>query len=143
MVLNFHQGVRLGGDEEKKRKADEEKKRKADTKEKKAAQEKREREQEQREQDQREQEEREQEEDSNVYYENCDAVRAAGAAPIYTGDPGYSRKLDRDGDGVACESWPTSTSKARDRTTQVSWPSTSAGAPAPVWRLMSTRRVPQ
>lgn len=38
-----------------------------------------------------------------VYYENCDAVRAAGAAPIHAGDPGYSRKLDRDGDGVGCE----------------------------------------
>ncbi|MFC8732885.1 excalibur calcium-binding domain-containing protein [Luteimicrobium sp. NPDC057192] len=30
-------------------------------------------------------------------------MRAAGADPIYEGDPGYSRKLDRDGDGVACE----------------------------------------
>jgi hypothetical protein len=39
----------------------------------------------------------------SAFYENCDAVRAAGAAPIYTADPGYSRKLDRDGDGVACE----------------------------------------
>lgn len=40
---------------------------------------------------------------ATVHYENCDAVRAAGAAPIYADDPGYSRKLDRDGDGVACE----------------------------------------
>lgn len=40
----------------------------------------------------------------DVYYANCAAVRAAGAAPIREGDPGYSRKLDRDGDGVACES---------------------------------------
>ena len=40
---------------------------------------------------------------SNTYYANCTAVRAAGAAPIYAGDPGYSRKLDRDGDGVGCE----------------------------------------
>ncbi|WP_052410086.1 thermonuclease family protein [Paenibacillus durus] len=39
----------------------------------------------------------------NVYYKNCTAVRNAGAAPIYAGEPGYSRKLDRDGDGVACE----------------------------------------
>ncbi|WP_216648733.1 GmrSD restriction endonuclease domain-containing protein [Agromyces agglutinans] len=39
----------------------------------------------------------------DVYYENCDAVRAAGASPIRAGDPGYSRKLDRDGDGVGCE----------------------------------------
>ena len=40
---------------------------------------------------------------SNVYYENCTAVREAGAAPIRTGDPGYSTKLDRDKDGIACE----------------------------------------
>lgn len=37
-------------------------------------------------------------------YGSCADVRAAGAAPIYAGDPGYSSKLDRDGDGVACES---------------------------------------
>ena len=40
---------------------------------------------------------------ASVYYENCDAARAAGAAPVRVGDPGYSRKLDRDGDGVGCE----------------------------------------
>jgi hypothetical protein len=39
----------------------------------------------------------------SVYYANCSEVEAAGAAPIYAGDPGYSRDLDRDGDGVACE----------------------------------------
>ncbi|AMT70126.1 excalibur calcium-binding domain-containing protein [Mycobacteroides immunogenum] len=36
-------------------------------------------------------------------YPNCAAARAAGAAPLYRGQPGYSAKLDRDGDGVACE----------------------------------------
>lgn len=36
-------------------------------------------------------------------YANCSEARAAGAAPLYAGQPGYSRKLDRDGDGVACE----------------------------------------
>ncbi|WP_425451253.1 GmrSD restriction endonuclease domain-containing protein [Williamsia limnetica] len=41
--------------------------------------------------------------DAPVSYANCSAVRAAGAAPIYAGQPGYSSKLDRDGDGVACE----------------------------------------
>lgn len=40
---------------------------------------------------------------ANASYENCDAVRAAGAAPIRAGDPGYSRTLDRDGDGIGCE----------------------------------------
>lgn len=39
----------------------------------------------------------------SAYYANCSAVRAAGAAPIMRGEPGYARKLDRDGDGVACE----------------------------------------
>lgn len=39
-----------------------------------------------------------------VYYKNCDAVRAAGAAPIRVGDPGYARHLDRDGDGQGCGS---------------------------------------
>lgn len=39
----------------------------------------------------------------SVYYPNCAAARAAGAAPIYAGQPGYRPKLDRDGDGVACE----------------------------------------
>ena len=40
---------------------------------------------------------------ATAFYANCDAVRAAGASPLYAGQPGYSRKLDRDGDGVACE----------------------------------------
>lgn len=40
---------------------------------------------------------------SSVYYANCAAARAAGAAPLYRGDPGYRSALDRDGDGVACE----------------------------------------
>lgn len=38
-----------------------------------------------------------------VYYPNCDAARAAGAAPIRAGQPGYRAGLDRDGDGIACE----------------------------------------
>ena len=38
-----------------------------------------------------------------VSYANCTAVKAAGAAPLYRGQPGYSSSLDRDGDGVACE----------------------------------------
>ncbi|WAC56774.1 DUF1524 domain-containing protein [Gordonia sp. SL306] len=39
----------------------------------------------------------------STYYRNCSAVRAAGAAPIQAGEPGYRSGLDRDGDGVACE----------------------------------------
>ncbi|WP_370034215.1 excalibur calcium-binding domain-containing protein [Qipengyuania mesophila] len=40
---------------------------------------------------------------SGVYYRNCSAARAAGAAPLYRGQPGYRPQLDADGDGVACE----------------------------------------
>ncbi len=29
--------------------------------------------------------------------------RAAGAAPLHRGDPGYSSRFDGDGDGIACE----------------------------------------
>ena len=36
-------------------------------------------------------------------YRNCREARAAGAAPLHRGDPGYSPRLDRDGDGIACE----------------------------------------
>lgn len=41
--------------------------------------------------------------DASVYYANCTAVRAAGAAPIYPGDPGFQSKFDRDKDGIGCE----------------------------------------
>ncbi len=40
---------------------------------------------------------------SSVYYENCSAARAAGAAPVHRGEPGYAPHLDRDDDGVRCE----------------------------------------
>ena len=38
-----------------------------------------------------------------VYYRRCADARAAGAAPIRRGEPGYREALDRDLDGVACE----------------------------------------
>lgn len=41
--------------------------------------------------------------DHSAYYANCSAAKAAGAAPLYRGEPGYRSALDRDGDGVACE----------------------------------------
>ncbi|HWD83685.1 MAG TPA: excalibur calcium-binding domain-containing protein [Kribbella sp.] len=40
---------------------------------------------------------------STPTYKNCAEVRAAGKAPLYRGDPGYTPELDRNGDGVACE----------------------------------------
>ena len=36
-------------------------------------------------------------------FTNCDAVRAAGRAPLRRGDPAYAAQLDGDNDGVACE----------------------------------------
>lgn len=42
-------------------------------------------------------------EPAEVYYANCQAAKDAGAAPIRRGEPGYARKLDRDGDGIACD----------------------------------------
>lgn len=39
----------------------------------------------------------------DVVYNNCAEVKEAGAAPLHKGEPGYSSKLDRDGDGIACE----------------------------------------
>jgi hypothetical protein len=41
---------------------------------------------------------------TSVYYSNCSEARAAGAAPVRRGQPGYGSHLDRDGDGVGCDS---------------------------------------
>ena len=40
---------------------------------------------------------------TGAYYRNCAAARAAGAAPVRRGQPGYGRHLDRDNDGIGCE----------------------------------------
>lgn len=37
-------------------------------------------------------------------FANCAQARAAGAAPVKIGEPGYGAHLDRDGDGIGCES---------------------------------------
>jgi len=44
---------------------------------------------------------------SSAYYPNCAAARAAGAVPIYLGQPAYRPELDADGDGIACVPYPT------------------------------------
>lgn len=36
-------------------------------------------------------------------FTNCTQARAAGAAPVRRGQPGYGTHLDRDNDGVGCE----------------------------------------
>lgn len=38
-----------------------------------------------------------------AYYANCTDARAVGAAPLRRGQAGYRSALDRDGDGIACE----------------------------------------
>ena len=38
-----------------------------------------------------------------VAFRNCAAARAAGAAPVRVGEPGYGPHLDRDRDGIGCE----------------------------------------
>lgn len=40
---------------------------------------------------------------SPVYYPGCNAVRAAGKAPLFRDQPGYRSEMDGDGDGIACE----------------------------------------
>ncbi|MEC4903380.1 excalibur calcium-binding domain-containing protein [Mycobacteroides chelonae] len=39
-------------------------------------------------------------------YDNCTQAHQDGAYNIKKGDPGYRTKLDRDGDGIACEPKP-------------------------------------
>jgi hypothetical protein len=39
----------------------------------------------------------------SVYYAGCNEVRAAGKAPLHSGQPGYRPEMDGDGDGIACE----------------------------------------
>ena len=36
-------------------------------------------------------------------YRNCREARAAGAAPVRRGEPGYGPHLDRDNGGIGCE----------------------------------------
>ena len=36
-------------------------------------------------------------------FKSCKAANAAGYYDIRRGEPTYSKRLDRDGDGVACE----------------------------------------
>jgi hypothetical protein len=66
-----------------------------------------------------------------VHFANCAAARAAGAAPILAGEPGYRAGLDGDSDGVACETdaGPVPTSPSP----------TTAGAPTSAAQTTTTR----
>ena len=39
-----------------------------------------------------------------LHFKNCKEARSKGYRNIKKGEPGYARHLDRDKDGVACES---------------------------------------
>lgn len=39
-------------------------------------------------------------------YPSCNEVWAGGQGPFKEGEPGYTKQLDPDGDGIACESRP-------------------------------------
>lgn len=39
-------------------------------------------------------------------YKNCTEAHKEGVYNIKKGDPGYESRLDRDGDGIACEPKP-------------------------------------
>lgn len=41
--------------------------------------------------------------EDDVHYATCADARAAGAAPLHEGEPGYRAEMDGDGDGTACE----------------------------------------
>lgn len=43
---------------------------------------------------------------TDQHFRNCDAARAAGRQSIPSWDPSYRERMDRDGDGVACEPYP-------------------------------------
>lgn len=36
-------------------------------------------------------------------FSGCNAVREMGLDPLYSYEPGYSERMDGDGDGIACE----------------------------------------
>ncbi|AUD82896.1 Conserved hypothetical secreted protein with excalibur domain [Bifidobacterium breve] len=97
-VINVRKASDIAQEEEAKKVA-EEKKAAEEAAAKKVAEEKKAAEEAARQAQQQQQQQAQQ----NVHYANCSAVRAAGAAPLYQGQPGYNGKLDRDHDGVACE----------------------------------------
>lgn len=43
--------------------------------------------------------------DGGIVYRSCRQARDAGVAPMHRGDGNYNEDLDKDGDGVACETY--------------------------------------
>ena len=42
-------------------------------------------------------------ESKKVYFKSCKEAKAKGYSNIKKGEEGYRKELDRDGDGIACE----------------------------------------
>lgn len=83
-----------------------------------------------------------------VYWANCTDAHEAGVTPIRKGTPGYRAGLDRDGDGVACETTGTqtpattgSTGTTGDTTVSSTTTSTVATSPSTV-ATSATTTVP-
>ncbi|WP_308368769.1 excalibur calcium-binding domain-containing protein [Streptomyces sp. ISL-36] len=76
-----------------------------------------------------------------VYYRNCDAARAAGAAPVHRGDPGYGSHLDRDGDGVGCEPYSGGSSGSGGSGGSATGGSTSGGGDSTYYKNCSAARA--
>ena len=57
--------------------------------------------------------------EENIHFSSCKEAWANGYSDLHEGDPGYSAKLDRDHDGVACElkNAPKGAFKAKQETT--------------------------
>lgn len=57
--------------------------------------------------------------EENIHFSSCKEAWANGYSDLHEGDPGYSAKLDRDHDGVACElkNAPKGAFKAKQATT--------------------------
>ena len=57
--------------------------------------------------------------EENIHFSSCKEAWANGYSDLHEGDPGYSAKLDRDHDGVACElkNAPKGAFKAKQSTT--------------------------
>lgn len=66
----------------------------------------------------------------DVWYANCDEVRKAGKAPLHEGQPGYRTGLDRDGDGVACDTTATPSPTVATSVTPTASASASSAATA-------------
>jgi hypothetical protein len=76
-------------------------------------------------------------------YRSCAEAEAAGASPLYAGQPGYSSKLDRDSDGVACESGTSSGGAVLPAPTVDSPPtSTPLPSPAPINNDLAVSTAP-